>query len=207
MHWQREHMAWLRRARWRLRGVWQVPAFVLFTLIDAVLLEWLPFAGDDGPGLVGALLLAVFVNLFLVAVVGPLAGLWLRRGDRRPAFAARDRGSVYALAVTCALLLAGGLAHRPYVEGEDRDLRAQALAARAYFTRAAPAGYRAQLPELSTWKAGEDLYRTCLSGPDPRRDLCVYVTTDQSPPGVTRDDSQEPNEKLAGPGTTVLRVR
>ena len=45
---------------------------------------------------------------------------------------------------------------------------------------------------MSAWKPGPDLYRTCLPGPDPERSLCVIVTTDQSPPGVTLDRSQEP---------------
>lgn len=199
---------WPRRVRWKLRGAWQAPAFVLFTLVDAVLLERLPFAGDDGPGWVGAFLLAGFLNLFVVAVVGPLLGLWMRRRNATtPGFAARDRGGVYALAGLSALLLAGGLIHRPAIAGEQRDLSAQVAAARAYFARSAPAAYRARLPEVTTWKAGEDLYRTCLAGPDPSRQLCVYVATDQSPPGVTRDTSQVPNERLAGQGTNVVRVR
>lgn len=181
---------------------------MLFTLVDALLLALLPFAGDTGPGFVGAFLIAGFMNLLMVAVAGPLVGIWLRRRDSSsPAFAARDRGGVYALAGLCTLLAVGGLIHRPFVEGEEQDLSAQAAAARAYFTRSAPAAYRVSLPELTTWKAGEDLYRTCVAGPDPSRQICVYVSTDQSPPGVTRDTSQEPNEKLAGPGTTVLRLR
>ena len=190
----RERWVWLRRTRWRLRGAWQVPAFALFTLADAVLLELLPFAGDDGPGWVGALLISGFLNLFVVAVVGPLLGVWLRRRDpARPAFAARDRAAVYALAGLCVLLLVGGLVHRPAVTGEQDDLRAQALAARGYFEHRAPAAYRARLAEMTTWKAGEDLYRTCVPGPRSGRELCVYVATDQSPPAVTRDTSQEPN--------------
>lgn len=194
--------------RWKLRGAWQAPAFVLFTAADALLLELLPFTGDDGPGWVGAFLIAGFMNLFVVAVAGPLLGLWLRRRSAAtPGFAARDRGAVYALAGLCALLVLGGLIHRPAIAEEERDLSAQVAAARTYFARGAPAAYRAQLPEVTTWKAGEDLYRTCLAGPDPARQLCVYVATDQSPPGVTRDASQVPNERLAGAGTTVLRVR
>ncbi len=181
---------------------------MLFTIADALVLELLPLAGDSGPGYVGALLLAAFLNLFVVAVVGPLLGIWLRRrSPDRPAFAARDRASVLALAGMFALVLAAGLIHRPFVAGEEDDLRAQALAARGYFQRHAPAGYRATLPEMTTWKAGEDLYRTCVRGPRPGRELCVYVTTDQSPPGVTLDTSQEPNSVVAGPYGQVIGVR
>ena len=113
---------WLRRARWRLRGAWQAPAFVVFTIAGTLILELLPLAGDDGPGLIGAFLIAGFVNLFGLAVLGPLIGLWLnRRSGDRPPFAARDRGGVYALAGLCALLVAAGLAHRPALkQGQDR---------------------------------------------------------------------------------------
>lgn len=199
---------WLRRLRWRLRGAWAAPAFVLFTVADAVLLTRLPFAGDRGASAAGALLAAAFLNLTMVAVAGPLLGLWLRRHDPRlPAFAARDRATVVALGGLCALLAAGGLAHRGAVRRESGDLRAQALAARAYFERQAPAVYRRNLARMDTWKAGPDLYRTCIPGPDPARSLCVIVKTDQSPPGVTRDASQEPNGELAGPYGDIVRIR
>ncbi len=103
--------------------------------------------------------------------------------------------------------MAGGLAHRPAVRGESRELGVQAAAARAYFHGQAPAAYLRNLARMTTWKAGPHLYRTCLPGPDPAKHLCVYVTTDQSPAGVTRDSSQEPNAVVAGPGETVLRIR
>ena len=73
---------WQTRLRWRLRGAMLWPAFVAAVVVEAVLLDRLPVAGDDGPGLFAAVLLAGFVNLVLVAVGAPLAGRWLRR--RRP---------------------------------------------------------------------------------------------------------------------------
>jgi hypothetical protein len=203
-----DRLVWLRRLRWRLRGAWAAPAFVLFTIADAILLARLPFAGDRGAGVAGALLGAAFLNLVLVAVAGPLIGLWLRRRDPRlPPFAARDRGSVWALGGVCAVLVAGGIAHRPAVTGEQDTLRAQALAARDYFAAQAPPRFRRNLGRMDTWKTGPGLYRTCLPGPDPDRSLCVIVTTDQSPPGVTLDRSQEPNRVLAGPAGDVILVR
>ena len=60
---------------------------------------------------------------------------------------------------------------------------------------------------MTTWKAGEDLYRTCVPGTRPGRELCVYVATDQSPPAVTRDTSEEPNSRLAGPYGDIVVVR
>lgn len=203
-----DRLFWLRRLRWRLRGAWLAPAFVVFTLIDAALLQLLPIAGDRGPGAVATAILAGFMNLLVVAVVGPLAALWLRRRHQGlPRFAARDRSGVIALAGLCALLLLGGLLHRPAVQDEQDDLRAQALAAQRYFLGQAPEPYRRNVRRMTTWKAGDGLYRTCIPGPDPVRQLCVYVTTAQSPPGVTRDPSQESNLALAGPDAVIARTR
>jgi len=72
-----ESVTW-RRLRWRLRGAWQWPVFVLLTAIDTILIALLPFPGE-GTDPLGALLLATFFNLLAVAVVAPLAGLLLRR--------------------------------------------------------------------------------------------------------------------------------
>ena len=203
-----DRLVWLRRLRWRLRGAWTAPAFVLLTAVDALLLARLPFTGDRGAGAAAALLIAASLNLLMVAVAGPLIGVWLRRRDPRlPQFAARDRGSVIALGALCAVLVAGGVAHRPALRAENAALRAQAVAARDYFARQAPPQFRRNLGRMNTWKPGPDLYRTCLPGPDPDRNLCVIVRTDQSPPGVTRDRSQEPNRVLAGPTADVIEVR
>ncbi len=203
-----DRLVWLRRLRWRLRGAWLAPAFVLFTIADALVLRHLPFTGDRGASIVGALLGAAFLNLVMVAVAGPLIGLWMRRRDPTlPPFAARDRAGVRALAGLALVLVAGGIAHRPFVRDEADALRAQALAARAYFALQAPAEYRRNLSRMDTWKPGPDLYRTCVPGRDPARSLCVIVKTDQSPPGVTRDTSQVPNRELAGPLGDVVLIR
>ena len=39
----------------------------------------------------------------------------------------------------------------------------------------------------------DDLYRTCVPGPDPKRWLCLYVNTKQRPAGVTLDADRTPN--------------
>ena len=59
---------WQTRLRWRLRGAMLWPAFVVAVVVEALLLDLLPVAGDGGPGLFAAVLLAGFLNLVLVAV-------------------------------------------------------------------------------------------------------------------------------------------
>jgi hypothetical protein len=48
----------------------------------------------------------------------------------------------------------------------------------------------------TTLRLQADLYRTCVPGGRERR-LCLIVNTDQTPPGVSRDPSAEPNERLS----------
>ena len=80
----------LRRLRWRLRGAWQWPTFVVLTVVDAVLLVRLPFQGE-GADLFGALIVAGFFNVLAVALLAPLGGMLLRRRRRDlPFMIARD---------------------------------------------------------------------------------------------------------------------
>jgi hypothetical protein len=192
---------WQTRLRWRLRGAMLWPSFVVALVIEAVLLDRLPVSGDDGPGLFAAVLLAGFVNLCLVAVAAPLAGRWLRR--RRPgmpAVIATDRAGAALLATACAVVAVLGLMHRSTVRAAREDLDAQAASARRFVLSQAPHEFQAHADHLNTVKQGKHLYRTCVAGADPDRAFCVFVNTDQSPPGVTRDPDQRPNEAVARSG-------
>jgi hypothetical protein len=176
------------------------PAFGLAVVLDAVLLHVLPIAGDRGPAPFPAVLLAGVFNLAVVAAGAPLAGRWLRR--RRPALprvVADDRAGTALLGLLAVVLAAIGLAHRPAVLAAEQDFAAQAASARAFVLRQAPDQYRRNVAAMDTWKQGPDIYRTCVPGPDPRRAYCVIVTTDQHPPGITRDPDQRPNATVAGP--------
>jgi hypothetical protein len=192
---------WQSRLRWRLRGAMLWPAFVAAVVVQALLLDLLPIAGDDGPGLFAAVLLAGFVNLFVVAVAAPLAGGWLRR--RRPGMPseiATDRAGAALLAAVCVAIAGLGLLHHSSVQDARDDLGAQAASARRFVISQAPREYQANADHMDTVKQGDDLYRTCVAGNDPDRAFCVFVNTDQSPPGVTRDPDQRPNAAVLRSG-------
>ena len=176
-----------------MRGAWQWPAFAVLTLVDAVLLTRMPFYGE-GPGtLVAGLLVAGFANLIAVAVIGPLAGLRLRR--RRPdlpKLIAGDYAGTAVLALICLGFAAGGLIHRPAVAAEQADLTAVAASTHEYVVAQEPS-YRSGLPAIDAMRVEDDLYRSCVPGPDPQRWLCLFVSTDQSPPGVVADPDRAPN--------------
>jgi hypothetical protein len=184
-----------------MRGATLWPAFVVAVIADGVLLTELPIAGDDGPDLFAAVILAGFANLIVVAVVAPLAGRWLRgRRPGTPRAVAVDQAGTALLAVVTVVVLALGLAHRPAVRAAQDDLQVQASWARRFVLGHAPREYRAGADHLSTWKQGPSLYRTCAAGPDPRRAFCVIVDTAMSPPSVSADRDQRPNATAAPRG-------
>jgi hypothetical protein len=191
---------WPARLRWRLRGAWMWPAFVTFTVLDGVLIHLQPLAGD-GTGLVPGLILAFFFNLVAVAVLAPIAGAVVRRWrPDLPRMVANDYAGTALIVVVAAAVFAVGLAHRPAAEEERDDFAAQSAAVHRYVVAKAPLPYGANLDRADTLQLESDLYRTCVPGPDPRRALCLFVTTDQSPPGVRRDPNNEPNESFARGG-------
>ncbi len=192
---------WRARLRWRWRGALLWPLFALLTVGDALLLGVLPIAGDGGTEFVSALLLSFFFNLVAVAVLAPLAALVLRR--RRPDLpkvVSEDYAGTALLLCVSAVLLAGGLIHRPAMRDAEHDMIVQQDAARRFVARQAPPEYRSRVRESDSIKLGDDYYRTCVPGPDPKRWFCVFVDTGDAPPGITVDTNRVPNTTLTNPG-------
>jgi hypothetical protein len=191
-----EESVWVARMRWRMRGAWLWPAFVVLTLAEGVALERLPITGDGPGGVVPGVLLAGFANLICVATLAPLAGRRLRR--RRPdlprVIADNYAGTALLAAVAAAVVVAG-LAHRPTVLDERADRGAMVGAIHDYVVAQAPA-YRRGIAAAEAVRLEPELYRACVPGPDPKRWLCLFVSTDQRPAGVTVDPDRSPNERV-----------
>ena len=185
---------WPARLRWRMAGAWLWPAYLVLTPLEAVVLTRLPFYGTDGPGtFVGALLLAGFLNLVLIAAVAPLLGRWLRSRRRDlPRVVASDVAGARLLVAGFVALVVAGLVHRPQVAEAERDYASQFVAVRDYVRTQAPE-YGDGLPLLDALRLDEDVYRSCVPSDDPRKWLCLVVETDQHPAGVRRDGDQAPN--------------
>ena len=176
------------------------PTFIALTVVDALLLQALPVAGEHGPGFVPALLLAGFFNLVAVAVLAPLAGLLVRRRHPdMPRIVARDYGGAALVVAVAVVVLAVGLVHRPAVQEAKRDRAAELAAAQRYVLTRAPAAYRAHVELADTVRMDTDLFRTCVPGPRPYRAPCLFVDTSHSPPGVTVDRSRAPNQAVGAP--------
>jgi hypothetical protein len=184
---------WHRRLRWRLRGAWQWPAFVVLTLVDGILLVVLPPYDGAPENVFPGVVLAGFVNLIAVAVAAPAAGALLRRvRPDLPRLIASNYMGAWLLAATTATLVAGGLVHRSAVEAEQARERAVAVAMHDYVIREEPR-LRSSVGSIDLIRIDSDYYRACVPGDDPRHWLCLFVTTDQHPPGVTRDTEEVPN--------------
>lgn len=182
-----------------MRGAWQWPAFIGLTLLDGVVLTVLPPYEGGPPNVFPGVLLAAFVNLLAVAVVAPLLGLVLRR--RRPdlpRFIASDYAGTWLLLAITAAFVVGGLAHRSEAQAESARENAVARAMHDYVVSSARE-YAAGLNQIDAIKLEPDRYRTCIPGRDERHALCLFVATDQHPPGVTRDTSEEPNSIFRRP--------
>jgi hypothetical protein len=192
---------WRSRLRWRLRGASLWPTFGVCLILDTVLLMILPIAGDNGPGFVPALLLSAFFNLVVAAAGARLGGTVLRRRRRDiPKVVADDRAGTALLFGLSAVLLLVGLAHRPAMREAQNDFAVQSRAARSYVRLHAPVEYRVNAGEADAWKQGPGLYRTCVPGPDPRKNLCLIVKTHDGSATVAPDSDQRPNETVRGPG-------
>ena len=189
---------WASRLRWRLRGAWMWPAFALLTVLEGLMLHARPIAGD-GTGPFEGMLLAAFFNVVTVAVLAPICGALLRRRRRDlPRVVANDHAGTALLAAVAGALALGGAFHRPAVLEQRREAQAQAAAVRGYVLAQAPPMYRAHLHRADTRQIDSHLYRTCVPGGDPDRWLCLFVSTDQSPPGIRVDPNHEDNQSFAG---------
>lgn len=193
----------LTRLRWRMRGAWLWPAFVVLTLLDGLLLRALPIAGER-MGFVPGALLGGFLNLVVVAVLAPaLRGPLRRRRPGLPPDVATGYVGTALVALVTLGLLGAGLRHRPHRQDEQREVAAQADAVRRYVLASAPE-YHGGLSRPSTIRVDSGLYRTCIPGADPKRPLCLLVQTTDGRGTVRVDPNRATNEsytRRTGPGS------
>ncbi len=185
-------MTW-GRWRWRMRGATMWPTFAVCVVGELIVLQLLPLSGDRSDP-VDAFVVVGFLNLVVVAVLGPLAATLLRR--RRadlPRVVARDYAGTALLAALALMLLGLGLAHRPAALREQRAYQAQSDALRMYVAHQAPAAYRSNVGRADSVRIDGALYRTCVPSSDLQQALCLYIDTSESPPGVRLDSNRAPN--------------
>ena len=201
---------WTSRLRWRLRGAWQWPAFALFTLLDAVLLELLPPFSVARMDIVLGLLIATFGNLFLVGAVAPF--LSRRLAERRQAAPAgtgpaappqaerevlHDRVATSLLAAGVVAVLVSGLANRPLTVSETEATEEVGRQMRAYVARSGSEELRRNLDTANTKRLADGYFRVCVARDDRRRHVCLFVDTNKDPTEVRRDPDASSNAEFS----------
>jgi hypothetical protein len=203
---------WTRRLRWRLIGAWRWPLFLVLTIADALIVNWLPPTGVRAL-FVPALVLCGFANLFLIGAVSP----WLarrmvaRHGERPPPHSTfppanhvellTDRiASIVLVVATVGLLIAGAGNHPVVVAATDRLERA-GFSARDFAIAHGPADIKrnARDANINTHELSRDgLFRMCVPYDDPTRAYCMYVDASRHPPTVRPDGDSRPNGLFFG---------
>jgi hypothetical protein len=196
---------WARRLRWRLIGAWRWPLFVLFTFLDALIVQAEPPFGGKAYFL-PALFICSFANLFLIGAVAPwFARRIAERQGQRPAPSTFppadhlevlvDRTASLALVLGAVGLLAAGLGnHKTPVCVTDRVCRA-GEAVRAYVNQHAPPEIQRRVDAANSHATQEDgFFRICVPYDDARKQYCMFVDTKTHTPTVVRDRDTRPND-------------
>lgn len=188
----------LVRMRWRLRGAWLWPAFVLLTLVDGAIVHWLPLAGDrESP--VAGWLLGFFLSLLGIVVISPLLAYGLRRlRPDMPRVVARDyAGATVVVTVTAVLLLAGAL-HQQTVNADQHALQDAIARAEAFIGDRAPARFIDSHAAIDVYALQPpEIYRVCAHSRDHTATYCVVVNRSEPFGRSVRPSGHEPNSLLS----------
>lgn len=170
------HGGLLARLRWRRSGAWMWPAFVVMTVIDAIIVHARPMTGD-GQSLIGGLVIAMVFNVLAILLLSrPFGALLRRRRTDMPGVVARNYGGTAAIGLITLIMLSAGLAHHAALTEEQHTLREAIARAEAFIGDHAPAPFRAMAYHTDTYtiQAGE-VYRTCVPDRTLSRTYCVIV--------------------------------
>jgi hypothetical protein len=184
---------WLVRLRWRRRGAWLWPAFVVMTVADGVIWHVWPPSGDRQsivPGMLVGLMLNLLAVLFLSR---PGAALLRRWRPDLPSVVARNYAGTSAVIAVSAAVLATGALHHATIVSNQSAMRDATARAQAWIGDRAPDLFRRDLERLSTFAIEPgSIYRTCAASADGRS-YCVIVRVHMPFARSVRFDGYEPN--------------
>jgi hypothetical protein len=168
--------AWLVRARWRYRGAWLWPMFVVLSLVDGLIGHALPVSGRQ-QSVTAGIVVGLALNLLAIVLLSrPLgAVLRLRRRDLPRGIAGNYAGTL-CLALITAGFVAAGLASRSDISSDDAAFRDALVRAEAYIGDRAPAPFRRNVAHADTFTIQPgSVYRTCVPNSAHTRTYCVIV--------------------------------
>jgi hypothetical protein len=189
---------WLARWRWRRRGAWLWPMFVATVVVDAVVGNLLPPAGD-AESVVGAAIGGLFLNLLAVLFLSRPLGAALRRfRPDLPRTVARNYAGASVVVAVSTALLAAGLVHHSTIVAHESAMRDAIARAEAWIGDRAPPDFRRNVALLNTYtiEAGS-IYRTCVPSTNRLRSYCVIVNTQRPFASSVTFSGYEPNSVFA----------
>lgn len=190
--------AWLVRTRWRYRGAWLWPMFVIVSAMDGVIGYALPVSGDR-QSLVSGIVVGLVLNLLAVVLLSRPVGALLRRRRRDlPVGVARNYAGTLAVVLVSVGFLAAGLSNRSNIQANHVALRDALVRALAFIGARAPDEFRRNVnhPSTFTIQAGS-VYRTCVPNDTATRTYCVIVRRALPFAHSVSFDGYEPNSVFA----------
>ncbi len=199
---------WRNRLEWRLRGGMQWPAFIAFTLLDAVVLWRLPPLAFRDLNVFDGVFMALFGNLVLLGAVAPfLARRLVKRrelaaaGVRTPQVereVLQDRVAAVLLALGFAGCVISGLGNRPLIVSETNETEEAGRQLELFVRRSGDAELRRNFEAANTHRIEPGYFRLCVPRDDRRRSICILVDTRKDPVSVRKDPSGSSNQELFG---------
>ena len=170
--------AWLARMRWRRRGAWLWPTFVVVTVLDGVMLHALPLLGSSQT-VAGGIVAGLVGNVLAVVLLArPIGGLLRRRRPDLPVGVAGNYAGTAAVVLVSAAMLTLGLLHHPTIVVQQQAMDDAIVRAQAFIGDRAPAAFRANVRDENTYViVPGSIYRTCVPSVDGGRTYCVVVRT------------------------------
>ena len=168
--------AWLARVRWRQRGAWLWPTFVVLAVVDGVIVHALPMAGETQT-LVGGIVAGLVLNVIAVLLLSRPFGMALRtRRKDMPRAVARNYGGTLAVVLVTVGMLTVGLLHHPTIVADRNALDDAIVRAEAYIGDRAPQQFRVNVTHTDTYTIQTGaVYRTCVPNRAGTRTYCVVV--------------------------------
>jgi hypothetical protein len=190
--------AWIARARWRWRGAWMWPAFVVTAIADGLIGHALPI-NPPRQSVIAGLVVGLVLNLVgIVVLSAPLGALLRRLRPDLPTLIARNYAGTACVLLVTAGFVGIGLAKRSTIAHDSAQMRDAVVRAAAYIGDHAPPQFQAQADRTDALAIQEGaIYRVCVWNARHSRDYCVIVD-ERLPFGRSvRPAGSEPNATLA----------
>jgi hypothetical protein len=190
--------AWIIRTRWRWRGAWMWPAFVVTAIADGWIGHALPIS-PPSQSVVSGVMVGLVLNLICIVVLSVPIGVLLRRLRRGlPVAIARNYAGVLCVLLVTVGFAGIGLAKRSTITHDSATMHDAVVRAAAYIGDHAPAPFAARADDLDVLAIQEgSIYRVCADNAAATRYYCVVVREGLPLDRSVTPAGSEPNATLA----------